>query len=173
MPAAVLRMIVFAWKCKDLAMLLLPCYQGWVQLELLSGLDIILCVHVTCVDYSVLLLAGVLMMTLALIYCCTLCNFRTCRVVFHKKSGEWRGRLEVGLQEWRNGGFQWGMNLGKERCCRMGKTWWNFWEIGSSMGAGQRVEQLWWIRWLMTAASPSVAPLRKVHKGKGGREDGP
>lgn len=139
MPAAVLKMIVFAWKCKDRVILLLPEQQSWVQMELLSGLDYILCVHLSSLDYSVFLLTDVCMMTLALIYYCTLCNFRTCRLLFCNKSGKWRGHLEVGLQELWNGGFQWGVNLAKARWWRMGKTWWNFWEIGSCMGCWSEV----------------------------------
>lgn len=141
MPVTVLKMIVFVWKCKDrlkgtvtvVVSLLkqLSSVGGFLRSGLYS-----VCAYIQSYLLSVLLLTNV--HTMALTYCCTSYNFRMFRVLLLRKtSGEWRGYLEIGLQVMRNGGFQRGVNLGKERWCRMGKKLAWIWEKCLLLGC-------WW-----------------------------
>lgn len=160
MPVTVLKMIVFAWKCKDrLKGTVTVVVSLLKQLSpvggfLRSGLYSV-CAYIQSYLLCVLLLTNV--HTMALTYCCTSYNFRMFRVLLLcKTSGEWRGYLDIGLQEMGNGGFQRGVNLGKERWCRMGKNLPGFERNVFCMGAGGRVEEhtAVTVSWLLLGSVP-------------------
>lgn len=140
MPAAVLKMIVFAWKCKDRVILLLPEQQSWVQMELLSGLDYILCVHLSNLDYSVffsLMCVWWLLLLFTIVPCATLGCVGYCSVT-NQGSGE---------DIWKLGCRSCGMEVFSEVWTllrRDGGEWEKldgiFERLAPAWGAGQRLE---------------------------------